>query len=63
MFLKENIEKKNCLIEQMTSAIYVMVYIASYREYQVLWKVKKDLVQQRNIINVCDFDDQFIPEA
>lgn len=35
MFLKENIDKKNCLIEQMTSATCVMVYIASLRGYQV----------------------------
>lgn len=41
MFLKENIEMKNCLMEQITSAIYVMVYIASLRGYQVLWKEKK----------------------
>lgn len=61
MFLKENIVKKSSLTEQMTSAINLMVYIASLRGHQVLWKLKKDLVQQRNIFNVCDSDDQSIP--
>lgn len=46
MFLKEIIDKKNCLIEQMISAIYVMAYFASLRGYQVLWKVKKKLVSK-----------------
>lgn len=44
MFLEENIDKKSYLIEQMTSAIYVRIYTASLRRYQMLWKVKKDLV-------------------